>query len=121
VLDWELCTLGDPLADLGTLLMYWADPGDDDAVGRPRQSTGLPGFPSRSEVARRYAAGSGRDIAELGYYVAFAHWRLACILEGVYARYAAGAMGADRSRAGLVAEQVGRRAEAARWALATAT
>ena len=121
VLDWELCTLGDPLGDLGTLLMYWADPDDDRAAGRLRPSTGLPGFPTRSEVARRYAAGSGRDIADLGYYVAFAHWRLACILEGVYARYAAGAMGADRSRAAMVADQVGRRAEAAVRALATAT
>jgi aminoglycoside phosphotransferase (APT) family kinase protein len=118
VLDWELCTLGDPLADLGTLLMYWADPDDDEAAGRPRPSTGLPDFPTRSEVARRYAAGSGRDIADLSYYVAFAHWRLACILEGVYARFAAGAMGADRSRATLVAGQVGRRAEAAARALA---
>lgn len=121
VLDWELCTLGDPLADLGTLLMYWADPAEDAAVRRPLSSTGLPGFPTRSEVARRYAARSGRDIGEVGYHVAFAHWRLACILEGVYARYAAGAMGADRSRAAAVADQVGRRAEAAQRALATAT
>jgi len=106
VLDWELCTLGDPLADLGTLLMYW--------------SASLPGFPSGSELAGRYAAGSGRDIADLGYYVAFANWRLACILEGVYARYAAGAMGADRSRAEVVADQVGIRARTALRALEAA-
>lgn len=106
VLDWELCTLGDPLADLGTLLMYWSNP-----------STSLRGFPSMAEVAERYAAGSGRDIANLGYYLAFAQWRLACILEGVYARFAAGAMGPDRSRAVAVADQVGSRAEAAARAL----
>lgn len=104
VLDWELCTLGDPLADLGTLLMYWT-------------RIDLPGFPSGAELAGRYAAGSGRDIADLGYYVAFAHWRLACILEGVYARFAAGAMGADRSRAAVVADQVGRNAATAMRAL----
>jgi aminoglycoside phosphotransferase (APT) family kinase protein len=112
VLDWELCTLGDPLADLGTLLMYWSGTGTGQA--RP---TSLPGFPTPAEVAERYAACSGRDVADLGYYVAFAHWRLACILEGVFARFAAGAMGPDRSRAPLVAEQVGRRAEAAMRAL----
>jgi aminoglycoside phosphotransferase (APT) family kinase protein len=111
VLDWELCTLGDPLADLGTMLMYWSGTGGTVAT------TSLPGFHSPKDLAQRYAARSGRDIAELGYYIAFAHWRLACILEGVYTRFAAGAMGADRSRAPLVAERVGRSAEAAMRAL----
>ena len=82
VLDWELCTLGDPLADVGTVLMYWAQP-----------ATELPGFPSPAQLAGRYAAGSGRDLADLPFYLAFAHWKLACILEGVYVRYAARAMG----------------------------
>jgi len=116
VLDWELSTLGDPLADLGTLLIYWAD-GAEAGGGAARPSTALPGFPTRAELAERYAAGAGRDIAHLGYYVAFAHWRLACILEGVYARYAAGAMGSDRSDAPAIADQVGRRADAAMRAL----
>lgn len=115
VLDWELCTLGDPLADLGTLMMYWS--GADGGAASPAPATSLPGFPSRSELADRYAARSGRDISQIGYYVAFGHWRLACILEGVYARFAAGAMGRDRSRAPVVAAQVGRRAEAALRAL----
>lgn len=116
VLDWELSTLGDPLADLGTLLVYWAEAADRGSrTARP--STALPGFPTRAELAGRYAAGAGRDIAHLGYYVAFAHWRLACILEGVYARYAAGAMGPDRSHAPFIADQVGGRAEAAMHAL----
>ena len=106
VLDWELGTLGDPLADLGTLLMYRANP-----------NSSLPGFPAQSELAERYASESGRDITDLGYYLAFAHWRLACILEGVYARFAAGAMGPDRSRSVAVADQVGSRAEAAIRAL----
>jgi aminoglycoside phosphotransferase (APT) family kinase protein len=75
--------------------------------------TSLPGFFDRAALAERYAAGSGRDISELGYYVAFAYWRLACILEGVYVRYAAGAMGGDVSHASAIGDQVSRRAEAA--------
>jgi aminoglycoside phosphotransferase (APT) family kinase protein len=115
VLDWELCTLGDPLADVGTLLAYWAD-GPAIAAGA-RPSTSLPGFPTRAELAQRYAERSGRDVADLGYYVAFAYWRLACILEGVYVRYAAGAMGSDDSYAATIGDMVGRRAEAAMSAL----
>jgi aminoglycoside phosphotransferase (APT) family kinase protein len=94
VLDWELCTLGDPLADLGTLMVYYPD-WTDVRPGRPVATTSLPGFPTRTELAARYADKSGRDIGDLDYYTAFGHWRLACIIEGVYARYAAGAMGAD--------------------------
>jgi len=114
VLDWELCTLGDPLADLGTMLMYWSG-------GGAAPTTSLPGFLSPDELAERYASRSGRDIAQLGYYLAFAHWRLACILEGVYTRFAAGAMGPDRSRAQAVGERVGHSAEAARRALEVGT
>lgn len=93
VLDWELCTLGDPLADLGQLLVYWAEPGERAALGSA--ATAAPGFPSRAELIQRYAASTGRDLDQLDFYVAFAYWKLACILEGVYARYVAGAMGDD--------------------------
>jgi aminoglycoside phosphotransferase (APT) family kinase protein len=93
VLDWELCTLGDPLADVGQLLMYWTEPGEPSPLGNA--TTALPGFPTRAEVASRYAEASGRDVAELNFYVAFGYWKLACILEGVYTRYAGGAMGDD--------------------------
>jgi aminoglycoside phosphotransferase (APT) family kinase protein len=116
VLDWELCTLGDALADVGTLLAYWAE-GTAGLPGMARPSTSLPGFPTRSELAERYAARSGRDLSNVSYYVAFAYWRLACILEGVFVRYAAGAMGTDRSFATAIGDQVGRRAEAALAAL----
>jgi aminoglycoside phosphotransferase (APT) family kinase protein len=112
VLDWELCTLGDPLADVGTLLCYWTD-GAARMPGQPLPGTSLPGFLSRTQLAERYAAHSGRDISDIGYYVAFAYWRLACILEGVYVRYAAGAMGGDSAHASIIGDQVGRRAEAA--------
>jgi aminoglycoside phosphotransferase (APT) family kinase protein len=92
VLDWELTTLGDPLADLGLLLVYWAEPGDD-VLPLLDSPTTVEGFPTRESVAARYAARSGRDVDDLDYYVAFGYWKLACILEGVYSRFASGAYG----------------------------
>jgi aminoglycoside phosphotransferase (APT) family kinase protein len=92
VLDWELCTLGDPLADLGLLLVYWTEAGDA-ALPLGTAPTRLPGFPPRAALTAGYAAGSGRAVDQLDYYVAFGYWKLAVILEGVYARYAAGAYG----------------------------
>jgi aminoglycoside phosphotransferase (APT) family kinase protein len=91
VLDWELCTLGDPLADVGMLLVYWAQPGDR-VVPLGDAATLEPGFASRAELVDRYRAGAGVD-ADLDFYVAFAYWRIAAILEGVYARTLAGAYG----------------------------
>ena len=91
VVDWELCTLGDPLADLGTLMAYWPERGDAIALGEPANLA--PGFPGRAELAARYAERSGRDVSKLSYYLALGYWKLAIILEGVYARYAAGAYG----------------------------
>ena len=93
VLDWELCTLGDTMADLGQLLVYWADPGDTSVLAHTATTDG--GFLTRQELAARYAAASGRSIQHLDYYMAFAYWKVACILEGVYVRYVAGAMGDD--------------------------
>jgi aminoglycoside phosphotransferase (APT) family kinase protein len=92
VLDWELTTLGDPLADVGLLLVYWSQP-DDETIPLLDSPTVVEGFGSRDEVAELYAAASGRDLAEIDYYVAFGYWKLACILEGVYSRYASGAYG----------------------------
>jgi aminoglycoside phosphotransferase (APT) family kinase protein len=92
VLDWELTTLGDPLADVGLLLVYWADPGDE-VIPLLDAPTTVEGFLSRREVAERYAERSGRDLSQIEYYVAFGYWKLACILEGVYSRYASGAYG----------------------------
>jgi aminoglycoside phosphotransferase (APT) family kinase protein len=93
VLDWELCTLGDPLADVGQLLSYWSEPGERAALAH--SATSLPGFPTRAEISARYAETTGRDLSRIGFYEAFAYWKLACILEGVYARYVGGAMGDD--------------------------
>lgn len=94
VLDWELCTLGDPLADIGSLLVYWSEPGERSPLGDD-PVTSAPGFATKAELAERYAERSGRDLSRLDFYVAFAYWKLACILEGVYARYISGAMGDD--------------------------
>lgn len=93
VLDWEICTLGDPLADLGLLQVYWTGPGDP-ASAWTGSACGAPGFLDRADLAARYADVSGRDISALPFYVSFAYWKLACILEGVYARYVGGALGA---------------------------
>jgi aminoglycoside phosphotransferase (APT) family kinase protein len=92
VLDWEICTLGDPLADVGLLWVYWSDPGGD-AVLPQASPTALEGFPRKADLIERYATASGRDVSDLGFYVAFGYWKLTCIIAGVYARYAGGAMG----------------------------
>ncbi|MFN8050572.1 MAG: phosphotransferase family protein [Acidimicrobiales bacterium] len=92
VLDWEICTLGDPLADVGLLWVYWTDPGTTAAL--PQSSpTSLEGFRTKDEMVAAYAAASGRDVSDIDFYIAFGYWKLTCIIAGVYARYAAGAMG----------------------------
>jgi aminoglycoside phosphotransferase (APT) family kinase protein len=112
VVDWELCTLGDPLADVGLLMVYWGQPGDE-LTPLGEAPTLAAGFPSREEVASRYAERSGRDLFELDFYVALGFWKLAIILEGVYARYAAGQYGEADAGAERFAKMVERLAEAA--------
>jgi len=98
VLDWEICTLGDPLADVGLLLVYWTGPDDEPSAWAGSAST-APGFPNRADLLSRYAQVSSRDVSGIDFYVAFALWKLACILEGVYARYLGGALGSSREAA----------------------
>ena len=106
VLDWEICTLGDPMADVGLLMVYWTGPDDTPSAWEGQAST-APGFPNRADLLQRYAAASGRDVDGVGYFVAFAYWKLACILEGVYARYLGGALGArDRDELAPFERQV---------------
>jgi aminoglycoside phosphotransferase (APT) family kinase protein len=97
VLDWELCTLGDPLTDLGYTLVWWTLAGEPATHLHQSPPTVLPGFPTREELVARYALRTGADVAALRFYHAFGLWRLACISEGVFARYRAGAMGNGRS------------------------
>ncbi|WP_328436577.1 phosphotransferase family protein [Streptomyces sp. NBC_00444] len=89
IVDWEMATLGDPLADLGMLLMYW-DPTCEPVLGARHVPTANPGFPSGRELAERYAARSGRDIADLAFYQALGCFKLAVIAEGIHARFSAG-------------------------------
>jgi aminoglycoside phosphotransferase (APT) family kinase protein len=93
VLDWEMATLGDPLADVGLQFMYWPDRGAGAAPTSAVTSgavLALPGFPTRSEAIARYATKSGRDITNLDFYAALAFFKLAVILEGIHARYLEG-------------------------------
>ena len=112
VLDWEICTLGDPLADVGLLLCYWSEPGDDLSALLFAPTT-APGFATRDEVLARYRAVSGRDVADIDFYIAFGYWKLACILQGVFARYVAGAGAGDPNSVDEFPAQVGRLAELA--------
>jgi len=93
VLDWELCTLGDPLADVGYLGVYWFN--GDLAASRANDPTPAGGFLTYEDLLHRYALRTGRDLSGIGYYVAFSCWRLAVISEGVYSRYLHGAMGSQ--------------------------
>jgi aminoglycoside phosphotransferase (APT) family kinase protein len=86
VVDWEMATLGDPLADLGLTLVYWADSAEEDWVN-PADAISLPGFGTRAEFAAEYARLTGRDVSRIGYYMAFGYFKLAVVLEGINARY----------------------------------
>ena len=94
VVDWELATLGDPLADLGWLLAFWreADDAPPELKILPRV-TELPGFSTRAELAARYAERTARPLPALGYYVVFALWKMAVLLEGHWARHVRGTAG----------------------------
>jgi aminoglycoside phosphotransferase (APT) family kinase protein len=118
ILDWEICTLGDPLADLGLLMVYWADRTDSMAVLGLSPTT-APGFSTRAEVLERYGSVSDLDISGVGYYQAFGYWKLGCILQGVYARYVAGAGAGDQGSVDGYPAQVKRLFEMAAESLET--
>ena len=89
VVDWEISTLGDPLADLAYALNAWVEPEDADPA-RPDAPVLAPGFPRRAELLARYAERTGRDVSQIDFYSAFNSWKTVCIIEGVYARYLKG-------------------------------
>jgi aminoglycoside phosphotransferase (APT) family kinase protein len=89
VLDWEMATIGDPLADLGMLVMYWCRPGDRCA-SEVHEITTAPGFVEREELAAAYAAATCTDLTDLDFFVALAHFKLAVIVAGIGARMEAG-------------------------------
>jgi aminoglycoside phosphotransferase (APT) family kinase protein len=117
VLDWEICTLGDPMADVGLLMVYWNEASDDHDTLITAAATAVPGFATRAEMLERYAKASGRDLSAIDYYVAFGYWKLACIVEGVFARYAHGAMGKPAAGFEAFGTQTVRLAEAAKAAV----
>jgi aminoglycoside phosphotransferase (APT) family kinase protein len=94
VLDWEISSLGVPLADLAYALNRWSDP-DDVVVVDPLSSTRAPGMPTRSELAQRYASRTGYSLDSLGYFRALSFWKSASIIHGVYSRYVNGQKSAE--------------------------
>ena len=91
VMDWDMCTQGDPLADLGYVLNYWVEPGDDPAW---REIAAMPtwrdGFPTRAEAIARYAARTGFDVGPVGWHQVFAAFKLAVIIQQIYIRFVRG-------------------------------
>ena len=102
ILDWEICTLGDPLADVGYMLVTWAEPGDEHQ-GISMAPSMAPGFATKGELLERYASASHLDLSQIGFYIAFNHWKSACINEGVYARYVKG----QKPAGGIDVEAIG--------------
>jgi aminoglycoside phosphotransferase (APT) family kinase protein len=113
VLDWELATLGDPLADLAITLAAWSAPGEAMSFGA-EGPTSAEGCLDRDEAVAYYGTFSGRDVSQLGWYLAWAYWRIACILSGVYARNTAGGGRGAHSAEAYLAELVHRADQARR-------
>jgi aminoglycoside phosphotransferase (APT) family kinase protein len=97
VLDWEMTTIGDPLFDLAVSLSYWVEPDDPEDLKEVLPTvTDTPGFFSRGELMARYAEKSGRDLSDMHFYLTFAYFKLAVILQQIYARYVAGQTADER-------------------------
>ena len=91
ILDWEMCTIGDPFADLGWLLSFWVEPGEPvEGMRALAAVSATGGFATRAELAERYGAASGRRVGDIRFYEALAVWKLAILLEASYARHLAG-------------------------------
>jgi aminoglycoside phosphotransferase (APT) family kinase protein len=118
VLDWELCTAGDPLADVGQMVAYWNEMRSPDGFFRQPVAS-LDGFPDAAALTDAYARASRRDVDGLGYWVAFAYWKIAIIIEGVYRRWLNDPQ--NGSDAGTLAPAVLRLAGLARDAAGSAT
>ncbi len=91
ILDWEMATIGDPLADLGYLMSHWLQPGEDVGRFTLHTVTSLPGFPTRAELLARYESLAGRSVPDLSWYVTLALWKAVVFMEGNYKRALAGA------------------------------
>jgi aminoglycoside phosphotransferase (APT) family kinase protein len=88
VLDWEMCTIGDPLTDLGSALAYWVDASDPPEILETRWGpTTRPGSLTRAQLLQRYAQKTGRDVSEMAFYLVFARFKIAVIVQQIYYRY----------------------------------
>jgi aminoglycoside phosphotransferase (APT) family kinase protein len=88
VLDWEMCTIGDPLSDLGTALAYWVDAQDSNELQQVRWCpSNYPGSLTRAQLIDRYSRATGRDVSSMAFYLAFARFKVAVILQQIYYRY----------------------------------
>ncbi|REJ09105.1 phosphotransferase family protein [Halobacillus trueperi] len=94
VFDWELCTVGDPLTDLGSTLAYWTEPGDEETG--LSSVTEQPGFLSREQMLKLYEEKSGRDLSHIDYYLVFSFYKIAGILQQIYDRWKNGSIEDDR-------------------------
>jgi aminoglycoside phosphotransferase (APT) family kinase protein len=111
IFDWEMATLGDPLADLGYTLIYWSEPADAGSAGALPGVTARPGFFTRAEVVEAYAKASGRSVESVDFYQVLALYKLAVISEGIYKRFKLGkTLGAGFDRMGRAAEGLAQRA-----------
>jgi len=90
ILDWDMCTLGDPLSDLGNVLALWAEAGDELLPSSSVMPTASAGFPTRAELITRYARTTGRDCSRAAWYHAFYVFRYAVIAQQIYARFVRG-------------------------------
>ena len=116
VVDWEISTLGDPLADLAYALNFWPDPSDPEPP-LPEAALAPPGFPARSTLAARYGEKTGRDLSYLDYYVGFNRWKSAAIVHGVYARYMEGKKSTEGIDLEEMRERIGRSLDLAEMAV----
>ncbi len=97
LLDWEMTTIGDPLFDLAVSLSYYVEPDDPEDLKKVMPTvTDTPGFMTREEFMGRYAEGSGRDVSEMHWYLVFGYFKLAAIIQQIYARYAKGQTSDER-------------------------
>jgi aminoglycoside phosphotransferase (APT) family kinase protein len=88
VLDWEMCTIGDPLTDLGSALAYWVEQSDPPEILETRWGpTNYPGSLTRAQLVQRYARKTGRDVSEMAFYLVFARFKIAVIVQQIYYRY----------------------------------
>ncbi len=106
VLDWEMCTIGDPLSDLGAALAYWVDAQDPEELQKIRWGpTTVPGSMTRTQLLHRYAQATGRDVSNMDFYLTFARFKIAVIIQQIYYRYHVGLTKDERfaSMPGIVA------------------